>query len=136
MKKKFLLLRFILLFIPLSVLSLDASHLSKEVSSTLKRAKRSRIEMSRTSSSPRTRSSFEHLLVFQFEDKLEIVAFYPLSARIDIMDNEGNVVYKGRLNLKQSERTTMSINHYESGQYSIIVSLADDDFYSGYFIIE
>lgn len=46
MKKKFLLLRFILLFIPLSVLSLDASHLSKEVSSTLKRAKRSRIEMS------------------------------------------------------------------------------------------
>lgn len=136
MKKSTFLLCSILLLTPLNVLPLDATHFTKEILNTPKRPRCSRIDMSRTSSSPRARSTFQHLLAFQFPDKLEIIALIPFSVSIEIIDKEGNYIYKKYYSVNKSEKITININDYKIGEYLITAILTNNDYYSGKFFIE
>lgn len=126
----------LLLCIILLLMSADALCFTKEISGTLKRPKSSRIELSQTSSSPRARSAFQQLQVFQFEDRLEIVALYPFTATIEITNKESGVIYKEKHSFKQSKKITVTTNNYEAGNYSIDITVPGKDVYSGCFSIE
>lgn len=136
MKKSTFLLCSILLLTPLNVSSLDTIYFTEEILNTPKRPRCSRIDMSRTSSSPRARSTFQHLLAFQFPDKLEIIALIPFSASIEIIDKEGNYIYKEHYSVEKSEEITININDYKIEEYLITVILTNNDCYSGKFFIE
>lgn len=106
------------------------------VNDTDKRSRSSKIEIKRISSHHRARSEFSHVLVFQFEDKLEITARKQFAARIEITGRAGEYQYRQVHSLSPFEKITIDISRYETGNYNLGIILSDDDYYVGDFSIE